>query len=223
VKEVAGAIPIVMSLVDDPVALGFAQSLAHPGGNLTGQTILGIEVLGKRLQMLHEIVASPGCVAVLSISGHKYGANAVRELAAAAKTLGIALLPITIADVNALAAGFAEMTRNHCRALIVMADPLFVYARLRLIELAARHHIAASYDNRLIVAAGGLMSYGPDTLYMWRRTARYVDKILKGAKPAELPIEQPTRFILAINLKTARALGLTVPPMILARADEVTE
>jgi putative ABC transport system substrate-binding protein len=135
----------------------------------------------------------------------------------------VTLLPITIADVNALAAGFAEMTRHHCRALVVMSDPLFVYARSQLIELAARHHIAASYDNQQIVAAGGLIAYGPDTVDMIRQAARYVDKILKGAKPAELPIEQPTKFILAINLKTAKALGLEVPPSLLAGADEVIE
>ena len=222
VREAAGFIPIVMSVIGDAVALGFAQSLAHPGGNLTGQTILSTEVIGKRLQMLHEIVPDPGCVAVLSLADVNYE-NASRELTAAANVLGVALLPITVADVNDLATGFTEMRRHHCRALMVMSDPVFVYASRQLIELAAQHRIAASYDNRLIVDAGGLMSYGPDTVEMVRTSARYVDKILKGEKPADLPIEQPTKFVLAINLKAAEAIGLTVPPSILARADEVIE
>ncbi|HEY1431021.1 MAG TPA: ABC transporter substrate-binding protein [Stellaceae bacterium] len=223
VKEAAGTIPIVMSVGGDAVALGFAQSLAHPGGNLTGLTMLATAVLGKRLQMLHEIVPDPGCVAVLGVAGANYDPGASRELAAAAKALGVALVPVSVGDASGLPVGFAEITRHQCRALVVMSDPLFVMTSRQLIELAAEHYIAASYDNRLIVDAGGLMSYGPDTVDMMRQSARYVDKILKGEKPADLPIEQPTRFQLVINLKTAAALGLTVPPSILARADEVIE
>jgi putative tryptophan/tyrosine transport system substrate-binding protein len=222
VKEAAGTIPVVMSVVGDAVALGFAQSLSHPGSNLTGQTILSTEVLGKRLQMLLEIVPDPGCVAVLGLAGVNYD-RASDELAAAAATLGVKLFSVSLADVNELATGFDAMTRQYCRAVVVMSDPLFVMASQQLIELAAQHRIAASYDNRLIVNAGGLMSYGPDTVEMIRQSARYVDKILKGEKPADLPIEQPTKFGLAINLKAATALGLTVPPAILARADEVIE
>jgi ABC-type uncharacterized transport system substrate-binding protein len=146
-----------------------------------------------------------------------------RELDAAAKAHGVALVPVSVADVNELPAGFAEMTTHHCRALVVMSDPLFVFASRQLIELAGQHRIAASYDNRLIVDAGGLMSYGPDTVDMFRQSARYVDKILKGEKPADLPIEQPTKFVLAINLKAAEAIGLTIPPSILALADELIE
>jgi putative ABC transport system substrate-binding protein len=122
-----------------------------------------------------------------------------------------------------LGAGFAEIARQGCRTLLVMASPVFVGMRQQLVDLAAQHRIAASYDNRLIVDAGGLMSYGPDTSDMQRRAALYVHKILKGAKPADLPVEQPTKFELVINMKTARALGLTVPQSILARADEVIE
>jgi putative ABC transport system substrate-binding protein len=223
VKAAAGTIPIVMAVVDDPVALGFAQSLARPGGNLTGLTILAADVLGKRLQLLYEIVPDPGCVAVLGLADVRYDPNSSRELTAAAKALGVALIPISVPDVNELSTGFAEMTRQHCRAAVVMSDPLFVYARQQLIELAAQHRIAASYDNRLIVDAGGLMSYGPDTVDMWRRSAGYVDKILRGAKPAELPIEQPIRFELVVNLKTATELGISLPPAILGRADKVIE
>ena len=222
VKEAAGTIPIVMSVGGDAVALGFAQSLSHPGGNLTGQTMLSADVLGKRLQMLHEIVADPGCVAVLGLAGVIYD-SASDELAAAAKVLGVALVPVSVADVNELPAGFAEITKHQCRALVAMSDPLFNMASRQLIELAAENQVAASYDNRLIVEAGGLMSYGPDTVDMIRQSARYVDKILKGEKPADLPIEQPTKFVLAINLKAAEAIGLTVLPSLLARADEVIE
>jgi putative tryptophan/tyrosine transport system substrate-binding protein len=221
-KEVAGTIPIVMSIVSDAVALGFAQSLARPGGNLTGQTILSTDVIGKRLQMLHEIVPDPGCVAVLGRAGVNYD-NASHELAAAANALGVPLLPLTVADVNDLPARFAEITMHQCRALVAMSEPLFLQASRQLIELAIQYRIAASYDNRLIVDAGGLMSYGPDTVDMMRQSARYVDKILKGEKAADLPIEQPTKFVLAINLKAAAAIGLTVPQSILARADEVIE
>jgi len=222
VKEVAGTIPIVMSIVGDAVALGYAQSLAHPGSNLTGQTILSTDVMGKRLQMLLEIVPDPGCVAVLGLAGVDYD-RVSHELATAAKALGVPLLPITVADVNDLATRIAEIAKHQCRALVAMSEPLFVQESRQLIELAGQYRIAASYDNRLIVNAGGLMSYGPDTVDMFRRAARYVDKILKGEKPGDLPIEQPTKFVLAINLKTAKALGLTVPPSILARADEVIE
>jgi putative ABC transport system substrate-binding protein len=222
VKEVAGTIPIVMSVVGDAVALGYAQSLAHPGDNLTGQTILSTDVMGKRLQMLLEIVPDPSCVAVLSRAGVNYD-RASHELAAAAKALGVLLLLITVADANDLAPRFAEIAEHKCRALVAMSEPLFVQESRQLIELAGQYRIAASYDNRQIVSAGGLMSYGPDTADMIRQSARYVDKILKGEKPADLPIEQPTKFVLAINLKAAEAIGLTAPPSILALADEVIE
>jgi ABC-type uncharacterized transport system substrate-binding protein len=222
VKEAADTIPIVMSIVGDAVALGYAQSLSHPGGNLTGLTILSTDVIGKRLQMLHEVVPDPGCVAVLGRAGVNYD-NASHELAAAAKALGVPLLPITVADVNDLPTRIAEITKHQCRALVAMSEPLFVQESRQLIELAGQYRIAASYDNRLIVNAGGLMSYGPDTVEMIRRSARYVDKILKGESPADLPIEQPTKFVLAINLNAATQLGLTVPQSILARADEVIE
>ena len=128
-----------------------------------------------------------------------------------------------VTEVNDLATRFAEIARHQCRRLVAMSEPLFVQESRRLIELAGQYRIATSYDNRLIVDAGGLMSYGPDTVDMLRQAARYVDKILKGEKPADLPIEQPTKFVLAINLNTAKALGLTVPPSILALANEVIE
>jgi putative tryptophan/tyrosine transport system substrate-binding protein len=222
VKQLAGTTPIVMAVVGDAVALGFAQSIAHPGGNMTGLSILSTEVLGKRLEMLHEVIKEPGCVGVLSIASSKEP-EAELELATAARTLGITLTPVSIRNTDELSSSFDELTRQYCRAVIVMSDPLFVGARRHLVELAARHRVAASYDNKLIVHVGGLMSYGPDTVDMFRRSASYVDKILKGAKPADLPIQQPTRFELALNLRTANALGLAVPQSLLVHADEVIE
>jgi ABC-type uncharacterized transport system substrate-binding protein len=222
VKQLAGTTPIVMAVVDDAVALGFAQSLAHPGGNMTGLSILAKDVLGKRLEMLHEVIKEPGCVGVLSIAANNEP-GAEHELTTAAKTLGLTLIPISIRNIDELSSGFDDLTRQHCRAVIVMSDPLFFGARRHLVELAARHRVAASYDNKLIVHMGGLMSYGPDTVAMFRRSASYVDKILKGAKPADLPIQLPTRFELVVNSNTANALGLTLPESLLSRADEVIE
>jgi putative ABC transport system substrate-binding protein len=223
VKAVAGTIPIVMSVIDDPVALGVAQSFAHPGGNLTGLSNLATGLLGKRLGMLVETVPNPGCVAVLGNPRNASWANDWREITSAAKTLGIEPKAIEARHESELATAFTEIDGQHCGVLLVMSDAIYFGARVRLAELAARHGVPASYDNRQIVAAGGLMSYGPNTNDMLRRAVSYVDKILKGANPADLPIEQPTRFELVINIRTAKSLGLTVPQSLLARADEVIE
>jgi putative ABC transport system substrate-binding protein len=223
-KYAAGTIPIVMGVVGDPVAAGFAQSLAHPGGNLTGLTNLGEGLVGKRLELLLEMVPNPGCVAVLrNPENRKLDPINGQEITTAAQTLRIVLKPVAVGRAGELETGFAEIAQQHCKALLVTSDPIFVGVRARLAELAAQNRVAAIYDNREIVVSGGLMSYGPDVLDMYRRAALYVDKILKGAKPADLPIEQPTKFELVINLKTAKALGLTIPQSILARADEVIE
>lgn len=222
IKEVAGTTPIIMAVVDDAVALGFAESLAHPGGNMTGLTILSTEVLGKRLELLHELIKEPGCVGVLSIASNSQP-GAQHELATAAGRLGITVTFIKIQNLDELSSAFDELKRQQCQAVILMSDPLFVAARRQLVELAAQHRIAASYDNKLIAHVGGLMSYGPDTVDMYRRSASYVGKILKGANPADLPIQQPTRFELVLNLRTANALGLTMPQSLLSRADEVIE
>jgi ABC-type uncharacterized transport system substrate-binding protein len=223
VKAVSGTIPIVMSVINDPVALGVAQSLAHPGGNLTGLSNVATGIVGKRLQILVETAPNPGCVAVLHNPANASWEDDWREITAAAQTLGIEPKVIAARGESALATAFTEIAQHHCRALLVMSDAIYFGARVRLAELAARHGIPASYDNRQIVDAGGLMSYGPDTNDMVRRAALYVDKILKGSKPGDLPIERPTKFELVINLKTAKALGLTVPRSILAQADEVIE
>ena len=223
-RDAAGTTPIVMAVVGDPVALGFAQSLAHPGGSLTGLTNLATGLVGKRLQMVREIVPDPGCVAVLRDSESTV-LDAVEwgEITAAAERLGLALTGVSARDPTELEGAFGEIVRQRCRALVAISSPLFVAMRAPLVTLAARHGIVASYDNRLIVEAGGLVSYGPDTVDMYRRAADYVDKILKGAKPSDLPIEQPTKFELAVNLKAAKALGLTIPPALLVRANKVIE
>jgi len=224
VKEAAGAIPIVMGVVGDPVAAGFAQSLAHPGGNVTGLTNLGEGLVGKRLELLLQMVPNPGCVAVLrNPENRMLDPINGQELTTAARTLRTELKPVAVGRAGELETGFTEIARHDCKALLVTSDPIFVGLRVRLAELAAQHRVAAIYDNRVIVDAGGMMSYGPDVHDMYRRAALYVDKILKGAKPADLPIERPTKFELVINLKTAKALGLTVPQSLFARADEVIE
>ena len=224
VKNAAGSIPIVMSVIDDPVGFGFTQSLTHPGGNVTGLSNLAEGLAGKRIEMLLEAVPDPGCVAVL----HDYGDEVAdplywQEVLAAARTLHTLLKPISVRRADELPAAFSQISREHCQAVMVMSSALYVGERVQLVALAAQHRVAASYDNRVIVDAGGLMSYGPDTSDMLRRAATYVDKILKGAKPGDLPIEQPTKFELVINLKTAKALGLTIPQPILARAEEMIE
>ena len=223
VKAVAGTIPIVMSVIDDPVALGVAQSFAHPGGNLTGLSNLATGLLGKRLGMLVETVPNPGCVAVLGNPQNASWADDWREITAAAKTLGIEPKAIEARHESELATAFTEIDGQHCGVLLVMSDAIYFGARVRLASLAAHQRVPASYDNRQIVDAGGLMSYGPNTNDMLRRAVSYVDKILKGANPADLPIEQPTRFELVINMKTAHALGLAVPQSVLARADQIIE
>jgi putative ABC transport system substrate-binding protein len=224
VKDAAGSIPIVMSVIDDPVGLGFAQSLTHPGGNLTGLSNLAEGLVGKRIEMLLEVVPDPGCVAVLHDHGDEVADPLYwREIFAAARMLHTVLKPIAVRSPDELPAAFSQISREHCQAAMVMSSSLYVGERVQLVALAAQHRVAASYDNRVIVDAGGLMSYGPDTRDMLRGAATYVDKILKGAKAADLPIEQPTKFELVVNLKTAKALGLTVPQSILTRVNEVIE
>jgi ABC-type uncharacterized transport system substrate-binding protein len=224
VKDAAGPTPIVMAIVGDPVAAGFAASLARPGGNLTGFSNFGGGLVSKRLELLHEVVPNPGCTAVLRNPDDK-ALDPVywREITEAAQRLGVALRPVLAPGARDLEAAFAEMAREGCQELVEMPNSALSAARTRIIDLAAKYRIAAIYDTREFVEVGGLMSYGPDLSDLYRRAADYVDKILKGAKPAELPVQQPDKFELVVNLKTAKALGVTIPPTILARADEVIE
>ena len=223
-KAAAGDTPIVMASVGDPIAAGFVESLGHPGGTITGMSNLGRGLVAKRLELLHETVPHPNCTAVLrNPDDHRLDAVYWKEITQAAQSLGSDLRSVQARGAGELQSAFADMGRQRCRALLAMPSAVFTAIRTQIVGLAEQYQIAAIYDTREFVDAGGLMSYGPDFADMYRRTADYVDKILKGAKPADLPIQQPNKFELVINLKTAKALDLIVPQSILARADEVIE
>jgi putative tryptophan/tyrosine transport system substrate-binding protein len=222
-KSATGTIPIVMAIIGDPVAAGLVDSLALPGGNATGFSIVAPDLSGKRLELLKEIVPSASSVAVMLNTRNPQSQFELKEMEAAARVLGLQIQPIEISPERTLEEGFAATSKTAAQSLIVLTDPIFFSQRERIVDLAARSRLPAMYFFQDFVAAGGLMSYGPSDTDLYRRAAGYVDKILKGANPRELPIQQPTKFDLAINLKTAKALGLTVPDALLARADEVIE
>ncbi|HKZ05669.1 MAG TPA: ABC transporter substrate-binding protein [Methylomirabilota bacterium] len=223
-KKATGTIPIVMIAVRDPVGTGLIASLARPGGNLTGVSgYAGLEIVAKQLELLKETVPKLRRVAVLSNPANAYHRLAIREANVAARSLGVQLQLLEARGPNEFDAAFAAMAKERAGGLLVLSDVMFNAHRTRLAELAARSRLPAAYAVRESVEAGGLMSYGPSFLDLHRRSAAYVDKILKGAKPADLPVEQPTQFELVINLKTAKALGLTMPPSLLRQADEVIE
>ena len=218
-KQVTPTIDIVMAAADDPVARGYVQSLAHPGGNITGLSFGGQELHGKRLEVLKEIVPGAAPVGVVW-EGSLPGWQAAQ---AAARARGWKLLSFEVRSPGEIDATLKAAADAHASALLVFASPpLFVHAQ-KVAELAARYRLPAMYELRRFVEVGGLAFYGVDDNDIWRRAADYVDKILKGAKPADLPVEQPTKFSLAINLKAAKALGITIPQSILLRADEVVE
>ena len=222
-KQATSTIPIVMAIVSDPVGLGIIASLARPGGNVTGVTDLDIEEIGKRLELLKELVPGLSRVALVWKRGHPKEQEALREAEAAARSLGIRLQRVGVRDPNEFQGAFSAMAREHVGAFLVVADTMFSTHRVRLVDLAAKGRLPAIFWRREFVEAGGLMSYGSSYSEQYRHAATYVDKILRGAKPADLPVEQPTKFELVISLKTAMALGLTIPPSVLARADEVIE
>ncbi len=222
-KAATRTIPIVFTLVADPVASGLVASLARPSGNITGLPSIASEIIGKQLELLKETVARVSRVAVLQnpdASSHPF---MVREAAGAARALGVQLRVLEARSPNDLDAAFTAITGERADALLVLADPFFRTHRARIADFAAKSRLPSVSGEREQTEVGGLMSYGPSRLDMFRRAATYVDKILKGAKPADLPIEQPTKFEFVINLKTAKALGLTIPPSILLRADQVIE
>ena len=223
-KQATSAIPIVMVYTLDPVKAGLVASLAHPGGNVTGVTMeAGLEILGKHLQLLKEAVPTVSRVAVLSYAVSSVNAAILQETQAAAQALGVTAQFYEVRDPTELDAAFPAMTKARAEALLVMPHA-FIYAHARrIVELAAQNRLPAVYAFREAVEAGGLMAYGVDVPDMFRRAATYVDKILKGAKPADLPVERPTKFELLINLKTAKALGLAIPQFLLNRADEVIQ
>jgi putative ABC transport system substrate-binding protein len=221
-QQATHTIPIVMAVAYDPIGKGFVASLAQPGGNITGLSWLGAELLGKRLELLKETVLQSTRIAVLANPANPAYQDNMDNLTVAARALGLHLHVVEVRRAEELDTAFAAMTSAGDDALIVLEDSL-VLSTLggRIAERAATARLPAMYGWRRHVDAGGLMSYGPSMQDMQHRAAVYVDKILKGAKPADLPVEQPTKFELVLNLKTAKALGLTIPPTILFQADEV--
>jgi putative ABC transport system substrate-binding protein len=222
-KNATETIPIVMIAGSaDPVGLGFIASLARPGGNVTGLSFsVGPEIFGKQLELLKETVPKVRRVAILWNPANPGHPLAIRDVNVAARSLGVQLQLLEARGPNEFDGAFAAMATERVGALLVVADGVFFLHRTRLADLAARSRLPAAYGARESVEAGGLMSYGPSLRDLFRRSATYVDKILKGAKPADLPVEQSTKFELVINLKTAKALGLTFPQSLLVRADEV--
>ncbi|MBI3374676.1 MAG: ABC transporter substrate-binding protein [Betaproteobacteria bacterium] len=222
-RRATGTIPIVSIAMGDPVASGFAASLAHPGGNITGLSLMNIDVSPKRLELLKGMVPALSRAAVLVNPGNSSHPPVLKSVQAAAQRLGVTVLPVDAHTPEEIERGFAAMARERTNAVMVLGDPFFIGQRRYITELAARNRLPSMFFFREDVEAGGLMSYGQNLADFYRRAATYVDKILKGAKAGELPIEQSTKFDLAINRKTAKALGITVSKELLFRADEVFE
>jgi putative tryptophan/tyrosine transport system substrate-binding protein len=223
-KAATPAIPIVFSTGEDPVQLGLVASLNRPGGNATGVTLFTTEVVAKRLGLLHELVPRATRVAVLvNPSDATRMESTVRDVGAAARVSGLQIDIFKAGTIDEIDAAYAAMVRARPDAVFVGPEPFFFSRRVQLAILAARHAIPATYAARAYVEAGGLMSYGTDTADVYRQLGVYVGRILKGAKPSDLPVQQPTKFELVINLHTARTLALELPPSLLARADEVIE
>jgi putative ABC transport system substrate-binding protein len=223
-KNATTTIPIVMVAPADPVELGLVASLARPGGNITGLTsMIGQEIAGKQFELLKEAVPKVSRMAVLWNPATPGNALALREAENAARALGVEPQVLEARSPDDFEGAFAAMSRKRAGALLVLADVMFTTHRRRLAALAATSRLPAMYGTRQFVDDGGLVSYGYNTFDNFRRAAAYVDKILKGAKPRDLPIERPTRFELVINRKTAKALGLTIPAALLARADQVID
>jgi len=222
-KAATSSIPIVFVAHADPVGTGHVASLARPGGNITGMAVLQTELGPKGLELLHAVVPAATRIAVLWHAGTPSAVPGLKALEEPARRLGLQVQPVGARTAGELEGAFATMARGGAQALVVFSTPPFITARQRLAELATAHRLPAMFQGRLFVEAGGLMSYYPNHEDVYRRAAVYVDKILKGAKPADLPVEQPTKFELVINLKTAKAIGLTIPTALLARADQVIE
>jgi putative tryptophan/tyrosine transport system substrate-binding protein len=222
-KQASHNTPIVMALNGDPVKAGLVASLAYPGGNVTGLTTLSAELTGKRLQLLKEVAPKTKLVAAIWNPSNPIAGGSLRETEAAALSLGLRLYPIEARNPNALVRAFEAVTAAGPNALITLADGMLLDNRTRIVEFAAKAELPAIFHDREFVAAGGLMSYGPDLAANFRRAAAFVDKILKGTKPADLPVEQPTQLELVINLKTARALRLTIPQSLVQSATEVIQ
>jgi putative ABC transport system substrate-binding protein len=222
-KAATPTIPIVMAIIGDPVAAGLVDNLARPGGNLTGFSVVAPELGGKRLELLKEIVPNVSAVAVLLNSRNPQSQIELREMRTAAQAIQLQLHPIEISTEDGLQDAFAAMSKAAVQALVVLTDPILFSQRKQIVDLANRHRLPGVYFFSGFAEEGGLMSYGPSDTDLFRRTAGYVDRILKGTKPGDLPIEQPTKFDLLINLKAAGLLGLVIPESFLLRADKVIE
>ena len=225
-KQATTTLPIVFGAAPDPVETGLVTSLARPGGNVTGLSMLTPELVGKRLELLTQAVSGVSRVAVLwqpGVPGERTDEDMVKEAEAAARALGVQPQFVEARGPADFDRAFSDMTTARAGALIVVGSSMFFIERRRLVDLAAKNRLPAVYPLREYVDAGGLLVYGPKLADLYRRAATYVDKILKGTKPGDLPVEQPTKFELVFNLKTAKALGLEVPPLLIAQADEVIE
>jgi putative ABC transport system substrate-binding protein len=222
-QQATRTVPIIIVHSADPVGLGFATSLARPSGNITGLSSMSPELSGKRLQLLKEAVPKLSRIAVLWNAANPGTAIAFQELQDAARVLKLRVQSLEVRRIEDLAPAVKGVTGQRTVGLVTLLDPLVVSQRARIVELAAEKRLPAMYPTMDFVEAGGLMAYGPDLVDSYRRAAIFVDKILKGTKPADLPVEQPMKFNMAINLKTAKALGLTFPRLILVRADQVIQ
>jgi putative ABC transport system substrate-binding protein len=220
-KEATSTIPIVMAQDSDPVESGFVASLARPGGNITGLSTLAPEVSGKRLELLKEIIPKLSRVAVLGISTRPGNAQSLKEVELAAGAFKVQVQYLDVLDVKEIETAFRAATKGRAEAVLVLQSPFFNSQRKQIADLAIKNRLPVNFPQNEYVEDGGLMSYAPNYADLFRRAATYVDKILKGAKPADLPVEQPKKFEFIINLKAAKQIGLTIPPNMLARADRV--
>ena len=223
VKKATSTVPLVMVAVGDPVGTGLVPSLARPDGNLTGLSSVAPDLEGKRLELLREIVPSVSRIAVFLNSVNPFHATSMRQAQTAGKTLGIKVQQYDIRKSEDLDGAFAAIRKERPDALLILADRVFLHNRERIVDFTGEQHLPNVNAYKELVEAGGLISYGPSYEDMHKRAAIYVNKILKGAKPGNLPIEQPTKFTLIVNLKAAKALGISMPPAVLSRADEVIE
>ena len=223
IKKATSMVPLVFIAVGDPVGTGVVPNLGRPGGNITGLSSIAPDLEGKRLELLREVVPKLSHVAFFLNPANAFHTASMRQARVAAQSLGIKLQPMEVNKSEQLDGAFASIVKEKPDALLILADRIFLHNRKRMMEFAIQQRLPSVNAYRELVEAGGLISYGPSYEDMHRRAAVYVDKILKGTKPADLPIEQPTKFTLLINLKTAKTLGLTVPPTLVARADELIE
>jgi putative ABC transport system substrate-binding protein len=222
-KNATSTIPIVLASGGDFVADGLVASFSRPGANITGLSVFARELSGKRLEILKEAIPGMTRVAAAFNTLNPGTRSLFKETEAAATKLGLKALPLDIHFPDGVERAFAEAVRLRASAVVIISDGATIVHRAQLGSAALQHHLPTIFANKTYLEGGGLMSYGPDIIEVWRRAATYVDRILKGAKPAEMPIEQPTKFELVVNLKTAKALGLTIPQSLLGRADEVIQ